>query len=132
VVGRYAWHIMVVLIGGQALVLATQYLWSSHPAPVVIATAMAGLVLSGLMTALAARVLQVAPGSTDLASAGVSTAFNVGITAGALIGSYLLANASVRSSALLAALITIAALTSALTEPRLATRRPAPVPVTSP
>lgn len=121
-VGRYAWHTMVVLIGGQALALTAQYLWSGNPATAVLTTVAAGLVLSGLMTVLAARVFQLAPGSTNLASAGLSTAFNVGITAGALLGSYLLANADVRSSALLAALITLGALTTALAEPRLRTR----------
>jgi predicted MFS family arabinose efflux permease len=121
-VGRHAWRTMVVLIGGQALVLAAQYLWSGNQAAAVLTVAGAGLLLSGLMTVLAARVFQLAPGSTSLASAGVSTAFNVGITAGALIGSYLLGSAGVRSSALLAALITVGALATALAEPRLGSR----------
>ena len=82
--------------------------------------AAAGLILSGFTTVLAARVLEVAPGHTDLASAGLSTAFNVGITAGAWIGSHLLTGAGVRNSALLAALISGLALVSALAEPRLA------------
>lgn len=120
-VSRYAWQTMVVLIAGQAVALSAQYLWSGNPAMTVAAAAMAGMVLSGLTAVLAGRVLQVAPGDTDLASAGMSTAFNVGITAGALIGSHLLTGASVRSSALLAALISGVALISALIEPRLAT-----------
>jgi predicted MFS family arabinose efflux permease len=54
----------------------------------------------------------------DVASAGMSTAFNVGITAGALLGSHVLAGADVRSSALLRALISGVALISALAECR--------------
>jgi MFS transporter, DHA1 family, inner membrane transport protein len=127
-VSRYAWHTMVVLITGQVLALAAQYLWSGNLAMMVTATATAGMVLSGLTAVLAARVLQIAPGDTDIASAGMSTAFNVGITTGALIGSHLLTGASVRSSALLAALISSVALISALIEPRLATNTTAPGP----
>lgn len=119
-VSRYAWHTMVVLVAGQILALAAQYLWRGNQALTVAAAAVAGMVLSGLATVLAARVLQVAPGATDLASAGMSTAFNVGITAGALIGSHLLAGDGVRDSALLAALISGVALISALVEPRVA------------
>jgi DHA1 family inner membrane transport protein len=43
-------------------------------------------------------VLQVAPGSADLAAAGISTAVNVGITASALLGSILLPGLGVRST----------------------------------
>jgi predicted MFS family arabinose efflux permease len=127
-VSRHAWRAMVVLIGGQIVALAAQYLWSANPATTVAATAAAGLVLSGLTVVLGARVLEVAPGSTDLASAGMSTAFNVGITAGALIGSHLLAAGGVRTSALLAALISGLALVSALAEPRFAKPRLLPQP----
>jgi MFS transporter, DHA1 family, inner membrane transport protein len=120
-VNRYARRTMVVLIAGQILAMVALYLWSGNPVVAVTATAAAGLALSGLPTVLGARVLQVAPGETDLASAGMSTAFNVGITAGALIGSQVLTGADVRVSALLAALISGVALISALAESRLAT-----------
>lgn len=119
-VTRFAWHTMIFLIAGQAVALGVQYLWSGHAASTIAAAAMAGMVLSGLTAVLSTRVLHVAPGSTDIASAGMSTAFNVGITGGALIGSHLLAGADLRNSALLAALISGVALISALAEPRLA------------
>ena len=122
-VTRYAWPTMVALIGGQALLLAAQYIWAGSPAVAVTTTALAGLTLSGLTTVLGARILEIAPGGTDTASAGTSTAFNVGITAGSLIGSHLLAHAHVRETALLAALVTAVALASVLAEPRLTTRR---------
>jgi predicted MFS family arabinose efflux permease len=126
-VNRYARRTMVGLIAVQVLAMAAQYLWSGNPAITVAAVATAGLALSGLPTVLGALVLRVAPGGTDLASAGMSTAFNVGITAGALIGSRVLAGADVRSSALLAALISGVALVSALAESRFA-RPPLPHP----
>ncbi|MEV6629707.1 MFS transporter [Actinoplanes sp. NPDC051470] len=117
-ISRYAWPAMTGLIGLQAVALAAQYVWSGNPAATVIATAATGLVLSGLTVVLSARVLDLAPGDTDLASAGSSTAFNVGITAGALIGSGLLDGPGLRDSALIAALISVAAVISALAEPR--------------
>ena len=50
----------------------------------------------------------------------MSTAFNVGITAGALIGSLLLGTAGVRSTALVGAVLTLAALAVVLAEPLVA------------
>jgi predicted MFS family arabinose efflux permease len=117
-VARHAWRTMVVLIAGQAVALAVQYAWGEVRMAAVLGAALAGLVLSALTTVLAARVLEVAPAATSLASAGVSTAFNVGITAGALTGSYLLADGAVHDSALLGALITLAGLAVVLAEPR--------------
>jgi MFS transporter, DHA1 family, inner membrane transport protein len=60
--------------------------------------------------ALSTRILQVAPGSVDLAVAGTSSAINVGITLGALVGSGLVATGSVRATALVGGLLTLAAL----------------------
>lgn len=124
-VTRHAWPVMTGLITVQAVALAAQYLWSGHPAATVTAAAAAGMALSGLTVVLSARVLEVAPGDTDLASAGASTAFNVGITLGALIGSGLLSGAGPRASALVAALISVVALAAALAETRLPTPTPA-------
>jgi MFS transporter, DHA1 family, inner membrane transport protein len=62
-------------------------------------------------------VLQVAPGSADLAAAGISTAVNVGITVGALLGSILLPGLGVRSAVLAGGLLSLAALAVALGEP---------------
>jgi hypothetical protein len=74
-------------------------------------------VVLALTTALASRVLQVAPGSADLAAAGISTAVNVGITVGALLGSILLPGLGVRSTVLAGGLLSLAALAVALGEP---------------
>jgi len=114
---------LLALVAVQAAALFAQHTWSGSPATVVIATSAAALSLSALSTVLAVRLLEVAPGSTDLASAGISTAFNVGITAGALIGGLLVAGPGLRSPVLVGALITVAALAATAAEPWLATHR---------
>ncbi|GAA0516509.1 MFS transporter [Paractinoplanes deccanensis] len=123
VVGRWGWPSLVVVTAGQAVCLLVLYAFGANGAAAVVASAGAGFMLAGMAAVLGARVLEVAPGATDLASAGTSTAFNVGITAGALIGSALLTGAGVRSTALVGGLVTMAALIAVLAEPRLATRR---------
>jgi predicted MFS family arabinose efflux permease len=88
--------------------------------------ALAGAAFVALTTALGSRVLQVAPKSTDLAAAGMSTAINVGITGGALVGGLLLPRAGPRSTALAGGLLSLAALAAVLVEPWL--RPPGPGP----
>jgi predicted MFS family arabinose efflux permease len=122
-VRRHAWRTMVVLIGVQVVAMVVQRLWGGSAVTTTAAVAIGGMVLSGLTVVLGARVLEVAPGDTDLASAGMSTAFNVGITGGALLGSYLLTATTVRESASLAAVISVVGLIVALVEPRMATAR---------
>ncbi|MFF5078624.1 MFS transporter [Actinoplanes sp. NPDC000266] len=57
------------------------------------------------------RMLQVAPASTDMASAWLSTAFNVGIAGGSLLGGAVLPIAGARPLALIGGLLVLAALT---------------------
>jgi MFS transporter, DHA1 family, inner membrane transport protein len=114
---------LAALVAVQAAALFAQHAWSGSPVPVVLATSAAALSLSALSTVLAVRILEVAPGRTDLASAGASTAFNVGITAGALIGGLLVAGPGLRAPVLAGALITVAALATTAAEPWLATSR---------
>lgn len=61
-----------------------------------------------------------APGSTDMASAGSSSAFNVGIASGSLLGGTLLTHAGVGSLAAVSAGLAVAALAGMVLEPRLA------------
>jgi DHA1 family inner membrane transport protein len=123
VVARHGWGVMTLLIGLQGIALAAQFLLGTHQAATVVATAMSSLALAAVSAALGARVLEVAPGDTDLAGAGTSTAFNVGITAGALAGSLLVTGPGVRSSALVGAVLSIVAFAVAASEPLLASRR---------
>jgi MFS transporter, DHA1 family, inner membrane transport protein len=137
-VDRFGWLTMVTLIGAQAVALVGQFLLGDSKAVTVVMISASGLTLAALSAALGARVLEVAPGSSDIASAGTSTAFNIGITAGAFFGSVLLPSFGVRSTALVGGLLTAVALAAVLAEPRFASRRhtpqapdrpPAPIPM---
>jgi predicted MFS family arabinose efflux permease len=122
VVDRNPWLTMTAAVALQAVALSTQYVLGTTAGAAVVAVAAAGFGLAALSAVLGARVLVVAPGSTDMAAAGTSTAFNVGITAGALIGGVLLPAAGVRSTALAGAVLTLAALATVLAEPAIAAR----------
>jgi DHA1 family inner membrane transport protein len=60
------------------------------------------------------RVMEVAPGSTDIASAWVSAAFNAGIAGGSLAGGLVLRAFGARSTALLGGLVAVSALVAAV------------------
>ncbi|GIF21032.1 DHA1 family inner membrane transport protein [Actinoplanes tereljensis] len=101
--------------------LLALYLFGTGQAATVACVAVWGFAMPQIPATFQSRVLQVAPGSTDMASAVFSAMFNVGIASGALIGSILLAHTGVRSTFLTAALLTAVALLILLSEPR---RRP--------
>jgi len=82
-----------------------------------------GMAFSGLAVAVQSRTLQIAPGSTDIASAGMSSAFNVGIAAGAFVGGALIDTTTVRSVALVGGLLAAIAALVVVGEPMLARRR---------
>lgn len=123
VIGRNGWLTVAVLIGVQVAALGVQWSLGGNRVAVVAATALSGLTLAGLSASLGVRVLETAPRGSDLALAGTSTAFNVGITAGAFLGSLLLPAAGVRSTALAGAALTLAAFAVVLAEPLVSTRR---------
>jgi DHA1 family inner membrane transport protein len=93
---------------------------------VVVLLAAAGLSMTAMPTVMQDRVMQVAPGRSDLASAGNAAAFNLGIAAGALGGGLLLPAFGVRSTALAGALICAVALVILVREtaPALTPREP--------
>lgn len=82
--------------------------------------ALSGFAMGAATPALGNRVLEVAPGSTDVAAAGQSTAFNVGIAAGSSVGALVLSGFGARSTALAGGLVASAALAVLLVEPVLA------------
>ncbi|MBA9006211.1 MFS transporter [Thermomonospora cellulosilytica] len=86
------------------------YAFGPRPAMTVVMVVLLGLALPCLATAIQARVLEVAPGSTDVASAAASAAFNVGIGGGALLGGLLLPWLGVRTVALAGAVSVACAL----------------------
>jgi DHA1 family inner membrane transport protein len=119
---RLAILVPLVLLTGSMLGL---YLVAEAPLAVTAMLALSGFAMGALTPALSNRVLEVAPGSSDIASAGNSAAFNVGIAAGSFLGALVLPAFGVRSTALVAGLAAAAALAVALAEPLIATRRPA-------
>jgi predicted MFS family arabinose efflux permease len=122
-VDRYGWQIMVALVAVQTVALAGQYAMGGSQLATVTTMSVSGFTLAALAAALGARVLAVAPGGSDMAGAGTSTAFNVGITAGAFVGSVLLHDAGVRSTALAGAGLTLIAFVVVLAEPVVSSRR---------
>ncbi|MCU7724822.1 MFS transporter [Actinoplanes sp. KI2] len=86
------------------------FLLGPRPAAAVVLVAGSGFAYAAFATSVQGRMLVVAPGSTDLASAGVSTAFNAGIAAGSLLGGALLPQLGSRPLALVGALLTAVAL----------------------
>jgi predicted MFS family arabinose efflux permease len=126
VLDRFPWGAVVLSYGLLSSALAALYVFGGQPVATVALIAVTGLAFSGMAVAVQNRTLLVAPGSTDLASAGTSSAFNVGIAAGAFIGGGLVDGVGVRSVALVGALLAAAAVLTLLCEPLLA-RRPSPV-----
>jgi DHA1 family inner membrane transport protein len=120
---RNAWLATVLPVALQAVALLGMYAFGGLRGPTIALLGLSGVAMTALVSALSVRVLQVAPGDSSVASAGTSTAFNVGITAGALLGSLLLPAFGARSTALAGGLLSIAALVVALLEPLVA-RRP--------
>lgn len=125
-VGRNGWLSMTGLIALQTAALAVQWVFGSSQAALIGSLCLSGFALAALSAALGARVLEVAPGTSDLAAAGTSTAFNVGITAGAFTGSLLIGPLGVRSTAIAGTVFSLLALAVALAEPRLSSRRTRP------
>ncbi|MEV5961349.1 MFS transporter [Kribbella sp. NPDC051952] len=120
---RYPWGAVVVSYSVLSLALAGLYAFGSYKVATVALIAVVGLAFSGMAVAVQNRTLHVAPGSTDLASAGTSSAFNVGIAAGAFVGGALIDNTGVRSVAIVGSLLAAAAVLTLLSEPMLARRR---------
>jgi MFS transporter, DHA1 family, inner membrane transport protein len=89
-----------VMAGGVAGIAATLFLFAvfSHVgiADILVFCAF-GFSLSGLAIGVQSRVLDIAPGSLNVASAGNSATFNIGIGGGALVGGLLLQGPGVRA-----------------------------------
>jgi predicted MFS family arabinose efflux permease len=115
------------LIAAVALLAATMlglYLFGRAPAATVCLVALLGFAMSAMITALQNRVLHVAPGSTEIASATGSAVFNFGVAGGSFLGGVLLSiGTGVRGTLLVGSLLGACAVIALLTEPR--TARPA-------
>jgi multidrug resistance protein len=101
---------LLVPLGAGAVALLALYPFGTVPVATVVLVAAVGAAYSSFATAVQSRMLQLAPGSTDFASAGVSTAFNCGIAGGSLIGGALLPGSGPRLLAIVGGLLALAAL----------------------
>jgi DHA1 family L-arabinose/isopropyl-beta-D-thiogalactopyranoside export protein-like MFS transporter/DHA1 family inner membrane transport protein len=115
---RYPWGALVSLFAMMSVGLFGLYAFGPDKVLAVILLALSGLSFSGLAAAIQHRSMQVAPGSTDTASAGTSSAFNLGIAAGSFLGSVLIANVGVREVPLAGGLLATVALAIMVSEPR--------------
>ncbi|MFF0342993.1 MFS transporter [Kribbella sp. NPDC004875] len=120
---RFPWGAVAVPLGVITVGLLGLYALGTVPVATVALIALIGMSFSGLAVAVQSRTLQIAPGSTDIASAGTSSAFNVGIAAGAFVGGALIDTTTVRAVALVGGLLTAAAALVMLSEPFLGRRR---------
>jgi len=82
--------------------------------------AVSGFAMGGLTTALQNRIMEVAPGSTELASAGNSVAYNVGIATGSLLGAVVVSEVGIRATALVGGVLAAVALVVFAAEPLIA------------
>jgi DHA1 family L-arabinose/isopropyl-beta-D-thiogalactopyranoside export protein-like MFS transporter/DHA1 family inner membrane transport protein len=119
--------LLTALTIGAAALLGLFTLGTFRPA-VVVLLAGTGLAYAAFATGVQNRMLQVAPGSTDMASAGVSTAFNAGIAAGSLLGGAMLPALGARPLALAGAVLTLTATTTLATGTRRAPLTPTDEP----
>jgi MFS transporter, DHA1 family, inner membrane transport protein len=96
--------------------LACLYVFASDGPAAIACEACASLSLGAFVISNQNRILILAPGSTDVASAWASAFFNAGIAGGSLSGGLVVASLGVRGTALAGALFAAAALVVVLSD----------------
>lgn len=119
---RFPWGTLAVTVGAQTVALLSLYLLAAEPVAVVALLALLGCAATPVFMVTQARILQVAPGRTELAFAANSAAFNVGIALGALVGGLVLARLGARGAFGVGGLAGAVALGVVLVEPLLVGR----------
>ncbi|MFD6532939.1 MFS transporter [Streptomyces sp. NPDC060184] len=99
--------------------LALLVVAGNRPAASVTAVTLLLLALSGMVTALTSRILHIAPGNVDVASASGSAAFQAGIAAGSFLGGNVLDAHGPHGAAVLGLCLAAAGLVLLLAEDRL-------------
>jgi predicted MFS family arabinose efflux permease len=122
ILDRRPWFAMLAPLSLLTGCLLGLYVLGAVKLVALVLVCLCGLAASAFPPALQARTLRVAPGSTDVASAAISTAFNVGIASGSFVGGLLIASVSTRSVALLGGAFAAAALAVLLFDLRAAHR----------
>src|SRR5581483_6143254 len=122
VLDRRPWGSLIVPLVMLAVALLGLSAFGTARFPAVAMLALMGLAFGILPPAIQSRALQVAPGSTDVASAGLSVAFNIGIATGSFVGGILLASAGPRVVPLVGGALAALALALVLNDHRAAHR----------
>ncbi len=124
-VDRRPRHTMALAVALLAAVMWGLYLSGGARPAAVCLVALLGFSMAAMTTSLQSRILQVAPGSTEIASAAGSAVFNVGIAGGSFTGGLLLpTGAGVRGAVLVGGALATGALVVLLCEPWAARREP--------
>lgn len=113
---------MILPTAVLALVLFGLYGFGTSRLVSIFLLAFFGAAMFLMITAMANRVLHVAPGRTDVATAAQSAVFQAAVAVGAFIGAVLLPAQGVRSIALVSAILVSAAAGLLLLESRIADR----------
>ncbi|CCH15789.1 MFS transporter [Micromonospora lupini] len=109
ILDRFPLGVVLGLLGLITVAMLGLYGLGANKALTIPLLAVAGMSFSSLIAGIQHRIMQVAPSTTDMASASLSVAFNVGLAAGSLIGAGLLATAGVRVIPLFGGLLTVGA-----------------------
>ncbi|MEU8180082.1 MFS transporter [Micromonospora sp. NPDC049044] len=109
VLDRFPLGVVLALLGLITAAMLGLYGVGTSKVLTIPLLAVAGMSFSSLIASIQHRIMQVTPSTTDMASASLSVAFNVGLAVGSLIGAGLLATAGVRVIPLFAGLLTGAA-----------------------
>ncbi|MEU5779500.1 MFS transporter [Micromonospora lupini] len=109
ILDRFPLGVVLGLLGLITAAMLGLYGLGANKALTIPLLAVAGMSFSSLIAGIQHRIMQVAPSTTDMASASLSVAFNFGLAAGSLIGAGLLATAGVRVIPLFGGLLTAAA-----------------------
>ncbi|GLZ57192.1 MULTISPECIES: MFS transporter [Micromonospora] len=109
VLDRFPLGVVLGLLGLITAAMLGLYGVGSSKILTIPLLAVAGMSFSSLIAGIQHRIMQVAPSTTDMASASLSVAFNFGLAAGSFIGAGLLATAGVRIIPLFGGLLTAAA-----------------------
>jgi MFS transporter, DHA1 family, inner membrane transport protein len=96
---RRPWAAIALPMLLSVLVLSTAFILATNKAVIVVLIFARGLSFSAMSSAIQVRVLNVAPASTDVATAGCSSVFNLGTAVGALLGGLVVSDAGVRAVA---------------------------------
>lgn len=116
---RHPWPALAVPVTLLCAAAVVLYAGGTVQVLAIASLATTGAAYAAFAAASQNRVLQVAPGSTDMASAGSSSAFNIGIAAGSFVGGLIIENNGVRTVALAAAVLIAVALGVVLVDPLL-------------